>query len=153
LRVADVAEERLPIGVRLRFVLFGLECVLGVSFAGAERERVFRDAADDQVSAKRYTFFESPRLTVRGRVDEYEPESIWVRVVGGRGFGAMLRRVAEGAGHAEFRLHQSLVGQRPAEPVVAPDPPVLIGSGCASVTECGRAGELCRSAKEGARWA
>jgi len=101
--VAEVAEELLTIDLRLQFALFGLECALGVSFAGAERVRVFRDAAEDQVSAKRYTFFESPRLNVTGRVDEYEPESIWLRVEGGRGCGEALRRVAEGSKFAEFR--------------------------------------------------
>jgi len=38
----------LPIGLRLRFALFGLECALGVSFNGVECERLFRDAAEDR---------------------------------------------------------------------------------------------------------
>ena len=103
----DVAEESLTIGIRLRFVLFGLECALGVSFAGAECERVFLDAAQDRVSSKRYTFFESLRLAVTGRVDEYEPETIWLTVEGGRGVGEALRRTVEGSEFAVFRLRRS----------------------------------------------
>jgi hypothetical protein len=105
--VAELAEELLPIDLRLRFALFGLECALGVSFAGAECERVFRDAVEDQVSAKRYAFFESPRLSVTGRVDEYEPESVWVRVEGGRGVGELLRRVSAGTEFHAARLRES----------------------------------------------
>lgn len=104
----EVAEEQLPIDLRLRFALFGLECVLGVSFSGAECERVFRDAKGDQVSAKRYTFFTSPRLAVTGRVDEYEPESIWIRVEGGKGNSEILRRVAADSEFAAVRLRESL---------------------------------------------
>jgi hypothetical protein len=92
-----------------------------VSFAGAVCEQVFRDAADDKVSAKRYRFFEPPHLSVTGRVDEYEPESVWVRVEGNRGIGEVVRRVAEGAEFQALRLRQSLEQQRQAEPEVAPD--------------------------------
>jgi len=120
-RMAEVAEELLPIGVRVRFALFGLECAFGVSFSGAECERVFREANEDQVSTKRYTLFASPRLTVTGRVDEYEPDSIWLRVVGGRGSGAVLRRVVDGSAFAEYRLQQSLAEQKQATPLDASD--------------------------------
>jgi hypothetical protein len=88
----EVAEELVTMDSRLRFALFGLECAPGVSFAGVECEREFRDCAEDQVSAKRYTFFESPRLAVTGRVDEYEPESLWMQVRGERGSRELLRR-------------------------------------------------------------
>ena len=114
--VADVAEELVIIDVRLRFALLGLECALGVSFAGAECERVFRDAAEDQVSAKQYTFFESPGLAVTGRVDEYEPESVWVQVRSGRGSRELLKRVVENSEFHAVRLQQSLAEQRQAEP-------------------------------------
>ncbi len=106
--MVEVAEELLIIDHRLRFTLFGLECAFGVPFAGAECERVFRDAADDRVSAKRYKFFESTQLSVTGRVDEYEPESVWGHVEGRRGIGEVLRRVAEGAELQALRLRQSL---------------------------------------------
>ena len=102
----EVVEELLPIEARLDFVLFGLECALGVSFSGAEWERVFRDAADDQISAKHYVFFESSRLAVTGRVDDYEPESVWIQVKGISGARELLRRVVEGADCLDFRLRQ-----------------------------------------------
>ncbi len=69
---------------------------------------MFREADDDQVSAKRYRPFESPHLSVTGRVAEYEPESIWVRVEGNPGIGELLRRIAEGAEFQALRLRQSL---------------------------------------------
>jgi hypothetical protein len=106
IEVVEAAEAQLTIDHRLQFALFGLECALGVSFAGAECLRVFRDAGEDQVSAKRYMFFESPRLIVTGRVDEYESDSIWLRVEGGRGCGEVLRRVVESSEFAEFRRRQ-----------------------------------------------
>lgn len=81
---------------------------LGVSFDGSECERVFRDAVADQVSAKRYSFFDLPRLSVTGRVDEYEPESVWIRVDGAHGARALLRRVVEGAEVQSFRLREAL---------------------------------------------
>src|SRR5690348_7923701 len=113
--MAEVAEELMLIDLRLRFVLFGLECVLGVTFAGDECERVFRDKAEDQVSAKRYIFFESSRLAVTGRVAEYEPESVWVQLRGVHGGGELLQRVVEGAEFPALRLRQSLEYQRPTE--------------------------------------
>jgi len=110
--MGEFAEEHLCIGLRLRFALFGLECALGVSFDGAECERVFRDAIEDQVSAKRYTFYESARLAVTGRVDEYEPDSLLLRVEGNQGCGAVLRRVVENSEYAQFRLRESLKKER-----------------------------------------
>ena len=120
-RMSEIAEELLLIDTRLRFALFGLECALGVSFLGAECERVFRDADEDHVSAKRYTFFASSRLRVTGKVDEYEPESVCVRVEGGRGVGALLRRIADGAKFQAVRLGESQEQQRWAEPGPASD--------------------------------
>ena len=105
--MAEVAEELLPVDTKLRFALFGLECALGVTFNGVECERVFRDAGENQVSAKQYVLFESPRIVVSGRVDEYEPESIWLRVQGERGVAEVLRRVVEGSEFHAVRLRQS----------------------------------------------
>ena len=118
--MTEVAEELLHIDMSLRFALFGLECALGVSFSGAESERVFRDTNKDHVSAKQYAFFESPWLSVTGRVDEYEPESLWVRVEGCRGGRELLRRIVEGAELQAFRLQQSLEQRREVEPGDAP---------------------------------
>ena len=104
--MAEVAEELLPIDTKLRFALFGLECALGVTFNGVECERVFRDATENQVSAKQYVLFESPRIVVSGRVDEYEHASIWLRVQGQRGVAEVLRRVVEGSEFHAIRLNQ-----------------------------------------------
>jgi hypothetical protein len=65
-------------------------------------------------------FFESPWLSVTGRVDEYEPESVWVRVEGCRGGSELLRRIVEGAELQAFRLQQSLEQRREVEPGDAP---------------------------------
>ncbi len=110
--MGEFAEEHLCIGLRLRFALFGLECALGVSFDGAECERVFRDAAEDHISAKQYTFYGSARLAVTGRVDEYEPDSLWLRVEGNHGCGSVLRRVVENSEYAQFRMRESLKKER-----------------------------------------
>lgn len=97
------AEELVSIDMQLRYALFGLECALGVSFSGTEWERVFRDAELDQVSVKEYLFFESSSLTVTGRVDAYEPESIWLRIEGSQNHTEVLQRVVDGAKYAVLR--------------------------------------------------
>ena len=53
-------------------------------------------------------FFESSRLSVAARVDEYEPDSIWIQVRGNLGYGELLRQVVEGAEFQVFRLSRSL---------------------------------------------
>ena len=114
--MSEITEELLPIGLRLRFVLFGLECAFGVSFNGVECERVFRDAAEDQVSAKRYLLFESPGLIVSGLVEEYEPVSIWLRLQGGHRVTEVLLRVIEAADFHAFRLRESAERDKDAAP-------------------------------------
>jgi len=104
--MAEVAEELLPIDTTLRFALFGLECALGVTFNAAECERVFRDATVNQMSSKQYVLFESSRFNVSGRVDEYEPESIWLRVQGELGVVEKLKRGVEGSRLHAIRLSQ-----------------------------------------------
>jgi hypothetical protein len=105
--MSEHSGELLPIDLQLRFAPFGLECGLGVSFSGSECARVFSDAAEDQVSAKQYVFYESPRLVVTGRVDEYEPESVWLNVRGRRGSSDLLRAIAEGAKSHALRLRRA----------------------------------------------
>lgn len=102
--MAEVAEELLPIDTTLRFALFGLECALGISFNGVECERIFREAAENQVSAKQYVLLESRRLIVSGRVDEYESESIWIRVQGEPSIAAVMRQVVERSKSHAVRL-------------------------------------------------
>jgi hypothetical protein len=107
----EVAEQLVGIDSCLRFALFGLECALNVSFAGPECEKVFVDASADHVSAKHYTFFKSSDLTVTGRVDAYEPESIWIRIQSHSGINELLRRVVNGAEVQALRLGNSLQRQ------------------------------------------
>jgi hypothetical protein len=101
------AEVVLPIDLRLRFVFFGLECAFDVTLNGVECERVFRESDEDQVSAKRYCFHESPKLHLDGQVDEYEPDTIRLKVRGSRGCDKVLRRVATASEFHSFRLRQS----------------------------------------------
>lgn len=72
--------ELLDVNERLRQCLSKLELLLGVPLDPSEIERVFSDSIADQVSEKHYCFFASPRIQVRGRVDDYEPETIWLSV-------------------------------------------------------------------------
>jgi hypothetical protein len=109
--VSEAAEALVPIDDGLRFVFFGLECALSIALCPLETERVFRDERADQVSAKAYTFYESPMLRVFGRVDEYEPESLFVRIEGRRDAGELLRRVVEGAESQSIRMRQAREGE------------------------------------------
>jgi hypothetical protein len=95
--MAIVAEELATIDNGLRFVFFGLEVAMGIYFSGVECERVFTDSEEDQVSAKRYLFHTSPSVVVTGRVDDYEPETIWLRIEGLRNADKILQSVIEGA--------------------------------------------------------
>jgi hypothetical protein len=91
--VVEAARELVPIGATLPLLLLKLSSVLGVTFDPVECERIFVDAVEDPVSAKQYVLFESPNLAILAFVDEYEPETIWLEVRGGRGVCERLRRV------------------------------------------------------------
>ena len=88
----------------LRFLLFGLQCKLGVEFSGRECERIFSDAEEDQVSAKSYKLHEGRSLSVVGQVEEYEPESIWL-VVSGQSVD--LADIAERARNEAYRMRRA----------------------------------------------
>lgn len=100
-------EHLIPIDVTLRFVMFGLECGLGISLSAAESERVFRDAVNDQVSAKEYVFYDGAKCSVTGRVDEYEADEIWLRVEGTRSAVQLLHRAVESVQYHVLRLRKS----------------------------------------------
>lgn len=72
--------ELLDIAEQLRTCLSKLELLLDVQFDSSEIERVFSDSIADQTSQKQYCFFESRRMQVKGAVDDYEPETIWLSV-------------------------------------------------------------------------
>ena len=77
-----IISESVIIDETLRFVLFGLQCTLGVQFSGMVCESVFSDSQNNQVNAKSYIFHESRNLIVKGQVEEYEPEIIILTVSG-----------------------------------------------------------------------
>jgi len=106
--MAEIADAILPIDLQLRFALFGLECALAESLDGVECERVFRDAAEDQVSAKQYLLFESTRLVVSARVGEYEPDLVRLRVQGERGTAELVKRIIENSAFHALRRRQSM---------------------------------------------
>ncbi len=64
----------------LRYALFGLQCVLDISLSGSEIKRIFIESEENQVSEKKYTLFKSSHISVTGKVDEYEPETIFICV-------------------------------------------------------------------------
>jgi hypothetical protein len=87
----------------LRLVFFGISCAFGIELHTEETERVFAEAKDDQVSSKSYDFGSSRTLTVRGEVDEHEPESIWIRLSGKDASQTALDRIV---GLAKFEYHR-----------------------------------------------
>jgi hypothetical protein len=93
---------------QLRFVFFGLEQFFGVTFSAMECEKVFDDAIFDQTSAKRYCFCESPRFYVSGRVDDYEPDQIWLETQGNDKIKDHLNLIIEAASNHAFRLKKSI---------------------------------------------
>lgn len=103
----ESAEEFIPIDLTLRFVLFGLECTMGVALSAPEAERAFREAGEDRTSAKEYVFHESADLIITGRVDEYEPDIIRLRVEGRRVRAAMLGPLVESAAYHVSRWRRA----------------------------------------------
>ncbi len=94
--------QLLDINTRLRFVLFGLECVLDVELSPAEVERVFSDAEAD-LAETRYVFWSGPGLEVTGYVEEYESGTLWLTVQSRRGYKPSLSAIAERAEYQELR--------------------------------------------------
>jgi hypothetical protein len=74
------ATELLIIDDTLRYVLYGVSVVLGIDMRASEIERLFVSSASDDSTAQNYEFHRSPRVLVSGRVDAYEPESVWLCV-------------------------------------------------------------------------
>jgi hypothetical protein len=76
-----MAYHYLLIDQHLERTLQELEGWLGVVFNQGEIRRVFSDAEQDQVRAKRYLLYQQSTLLfaswqVEGRVEEYEPETL-----------------------------------------------------------------------------
>ncbi len=102
--MGQIAEAMVLIDATLRLALFGLECALRVEFSVREIERVFQDEREDQQSAKEYTFFDAGGVRVSGSVDEYEPESIWLRIESPQVSQAFLDNLLERARYQALRL-------------------------------------------------
>ena len=66
----------------LRETLHALGVAVNAQLCEPEIDRLLSEAAADQLSAKSYCFFNSSRLQIAGYVDEYEPETVWIRVEG-----------------------------------------------------------------------
>lgn len=90
----EVAEELILIDNHFPGLLRALESALGVAFSTSELERSLSEAQSDRRSEKRYTFFDGASFSVTGQVDEYEPETIWIRVRG-RGAKALLQELIQ----------------------------------------------------------
>jgi hypothetical protein len=104
--VKHEAEESISIDLELRFILFGVQMVLDVPFSVDEMERVFTDSMADQVSAKNYLFYESSSVAVIGHVDEYEPETIRLRLRH-RDAASLLPRIVEAAHYEIVRINRA----------------------------------------------
>ena len=121
--MTQTAKHLATIDPRLRFALFGLECALGVEFVVREVERIFHDAEADQVSAKEYQLFERNGSRVTGRVDECEPESIWIHVEGGPVGQARLDELFERADYQVARLEKAANTAKVAKSSLRSDQP------------------------------
>lgn len=98
------ANELLIIDDTLRYVLYGVSVVLGIDMRASEIERLFAASASGDSSAQSYEFHRSPRVVVTGRVDEHEPESVWLAVAAPKFDQSELKRLVEAARHASFGL-------------------------------------------------
>src|SRR5438477_9646116 len=90
----------------LRFVLYGVSVLLDVDLRASEIERLFEASKAGGSLAQAYEFHRSPHVLITGRVDEYEPETVWISVKSKKFDQATLDRLVNAAKHASF-------GQRP----------------------------------------
>ena len=93
------------IGAEFRFAIAEIARVLRCSIAQSEIERVFSDKQNDQVSVKYYEFLSSSCVRVTGKVDEYEPGTIWLCVQGHRRLEKSLD-LADIVQHAKIRAYR-----------------------------------------------
>jgi hypothetical protein len=98
------ATELLIIGDTLRYVLYGVCVVLRIDMRASEIERLFNASASGDSTAQSYEFHRSAHVVVTGRVDEYEPGSVWLSVAAAKFDEAELKRLVEAARQASFGL-------------------------------------------------
>jgi hypothetical protein len=108
----NVEESILDIDDQLRFVLFGLECVLNVEFSPAEVERLFDAAERDPSPGGEYVFWQGRGLSVTGRVDDYASYYVSLRVESRRPVAPSLAEITERAKYQVYRIER----RREAEP-------------------------------------
>ena len=96
--------ELLIIDNTLRYVLYGVCVVLDIDMRAGEIERLFTASAAGDATSRSYEFHRSSRVSVLGRVDEHEPESVWLSVAAPKFNQANLKRIVETARHASFGL-------------------------------------------------
>jgi len=79
---------RTPVNIdsHLRDIFKEIERYFGITLDKNLIENIFREAEEDQVSEKEYLIFQSAKkllrkqLTIRGTVEEYEPDTIWIEI-------------------------------------------------------------------------
>ena len=98
--------QPVTIGDQLRFVLFGLECVLDAEFPADVAEKIFSDCEEDAVSEKRYMLWAARRQKVTGYVQDYEPDDILLTVETPKPFSPSLAAVIERAKYQAYRLEK-----------------------------------------------
>jgi hypothetical protein len=96
--------QLLTVDDTLRYLLYGVSVVLRIEMRASEIERLFAASASRDSTAQLYEFHRSPRVLVTGRVDEHEPESVWLTVVARKFDQTELTRLLEAARHASFGL-------------------------------------------------
>ena len=87
--------ELVNIGLTLRFLAAELGQLIGSPLSSVEIEKAITDSEDDQVNSKDYLFLKVGRVEVSGHVDEYEPETTWITVVGNRKIERRLDEIIE----------------------------------------------------------
>ncbi len=102
------AEICLSIDDRLRFVLFGLECTLNVEFNPAEVERLFDATEQDAAPNGEYVFWQGRNISVTGKVEQYEPYDVFLRVESRRLFTPTLLEIAERAKYQVYRIDRRI---------------------------------------------
>lgn len=95
--------QPVTIGDQLRFVLFGLECVLDAEFPADVAEKIFSDCEEDAVSEKRYVLRAAKHQKVFGYVQDYEPGDIWLTVETAKALSPSLSSIVERARYQVYR--------------------------------------------------
>ena len=91
---------------RLRFIFFGLQSILGITFSGKTIEEIFSNSEDNQVSEKKYVLVESKKHKIYCFVEGYEPETIILYVDSKSIDQTRLDFIVENSEYEFFRLKE-----------------------------------------------